>query len=84
MHWAVQVKMQMSCTYSLDFAFLLGALHALEPGHGKTAMAAFMLGGRKNAWHASWEGDCLSSFAHLRARYFGSIRPRAPLNAGKS
>ena len=25
-------------------AFILGALHALEPGHGKAVMAAFVMG----------------------------------------
>ena len=29
-------------------AFVLGAMHALEPGHGKTAMASYTLG-NKNA-----------------------------------
>jgi ABC-type nickel/cobalt efflux system permease component RcnA len=29
-------------------AFILGAMHALEPGHGKTAMASYTLG-NKNA-----------------------------------
>lgn len=37
---------------TFQFAFILGALHALEPGHGKTAMLAYMLGGRRNVWHA--------------------------------
>nr|WP_243687826.1 hypothetical protein [Methanobacterium formicicum] len=34
-------------------AFILGALHALEPGHGKSVMAAFVLGtdaNLKDAW----------------------------------
>lgn len=34
-------------------AFILGALHALEPGHGKSVMAAFVLGtdaSLKDAW----------------------------------
>lgn len=39
-------------TLTLPFAFVLGALHALEPGHGKTAMMAFMLSGRRNIGHA--------------------------------
>ncbi len=36
----------------LPFSFMLGVLHALEPGHGKTAMVAYMLSGKKNMGHA--------------------------------
>jgi nickel/cobalt exporter len=41
----------MPSMFSLEFAFLLGALHALEPGHGKTAMYVYMLQGRRSLWH---------------------------------
>jgi ABC-type nickel/cobalt efflux system permease component RcnA len=30
----------------------LGALHALEPGHGKTIVAAYLVGSRGTPWHA--------------------------------
>jgi len=30
----------------------LGAVHALEPGHGKTIVAAYLVGSRGTAWHA--------------------------------
>jgi ABC-type nickel/cobalt efflux system permease component RcnA len=30
----------------------VGAAHALEPGHGKTIVAAYLVGGRGTAWHA--------------------------------
>jgi ABC-type nickel/cobalt efflux system permease component RcnA len=30
----------------------LGALHALEPGHGKTVVGAYLVGSRGSAWHA--------------------------------
>jgi ABC-type nickel/cobalt efflux system permease component RcnA len=30
----------------------LGAFHALEPGHGKTVVAAYLVGSRGTAWHA--------------------------------
>jgi nickel/cobalt exporter len=33
-------------------AFGLGALHALEPGHGKTIVAAYLVGSRGTAGHA--------------------------------
>jgi ABC-type nickel/cobalt efflux system permease component RcnA len=34
----------------------LGAVHALEPGHGKTVVAAYLVGSRGTAWHAMWLG----------------------------
>jgi len=33
-------------------AFALGALHALSPGHGKTIVAAYLVGSRVSARHA--------------------------------
>ncbi len=37
---------------SLLVAVALGALHALSPGHGKTVMAAYLVGSRGSARHA--------------------------------
>jgi high-affinity nickel-transport protein len=37
-------------------AFGLGALHALEPGHGKTIVAAYLVGSRGTAAHAALLG----------------------------
>jgi nickel/cobalt exporter len=37
-------------------AFGLGALHALEPGHGKTIVAAYLVGSRGTARHAALLG----------------------------
>ena len=37
---------------SLLVALVLGALHALSPGHGKTVMAAYLVGSRGNARQA--------------------------------
>ncbi len=37
---------------SLVVAAGLGAFHALEPGHGKTVVAAYLVGSRGTAWHA--------------------------------
>jgi ABC-type nickel/cobalt efflux system permease component RcnA len=34
----------------------LGAFHALEPGHGKTVVAAYLVGSRGTPWHAVWLG----------------------------
>lgn len=36
---------------TLGLAFVLGALHAVEPGHGKTAMLVYLSGGRRSFWH---------------------------------
>jgi ABC-type nickel/cobalt efflux system permease component RcnA len=37
---------------ALALAAALGAFHALEPGHGKTVVAAYLIGARGTAWHA--------------------------------
>jgi ABC-type nickel/cobalt efflux system permease component RcnA len=37
---------------SLLIAFVLGAAHALEPGHGKTVVAAYLVGARGTPKHA--------------------------------
>jgi nickel/cobalt exporter len=37
---------------SLPIALTLGAFHALSPGHGKTVVAAYLVGTRGTAWHA--------------------------------
>ena len=38
--------------FALGTAAVLGAFHALEPGHGKTVVAAYLVGSRGTAWHA--------------------------------
>jgi ABC-type nickel/cobalt efflux system permease component RcnA len=38
--------------FALVVAAGLGAFHALEPGHGKTVVAAYLVGARGTAWHA--------------------------------
>lgn len=38
--------------FSMLVAVGLGAFHALEPGHGKTMVAAYLVGSRGTAWHA--------------------------------
>jgi ABC-type nickel/cobalt efflux system permease component RcnA len=50
-------------TLSLDVVLIalvvaagLGAFHALEPGHGKTVVAAYLVGSHGTAWHAVWLG----------------------------
>ena len=39
-------------TFALGISLALGALHALTPGHGKTVVAAYLVGSRGTAWHA--------------------------------
>ena len=38
--------------FALLVALALGALHALTPGHGKTVVAAYLVGSRGTSWHA--------------------------------
>lgn len=40
----------------LLIATLLGGLHALSPGHGKTIVGAYLVGSRGTAWHAAFLG----------------------------
>jgi nickel/cobalt exporter len=44
-------------------AFWFGALHALEPGHGKTMVAAYLVGARGTAKHAMFLGGMVT-FTH--------------------
>lgn len=37
--------------FTLGLSFFLGALHALEPGHGKTAMLIYLSKGKRSRWH---------------------------------
>jgi ABC-type nickel/cobalt efflux system permease component RcnA len=36
------------------FSIVLGALHAFSPGHGRTLVAAYLLGPRQTIGHAFW------------------------------
>ena len=47
----------------LAVAFWLGAMHALEPGHGKTIVAAYLVGSRGNMKHAALLGATVT-FTH--------------------
>ena len=46
---------------SLLVAFALGAFHALEPGHGKTVVAAYLVGSRGTAKHALLLGGIVTA-----------------------
>jgi ABC-type nickel/cobalt efflux system permease component RcnA len=45
---------------TLAVAVGLGAFHALEPGHGKTVVAAYLVGSRGTAWHALMLGSIVT------------------------
>src|SRR6476661_3622942 len=44
-------------------AFAFGAVHALSPGHGKTLVAAYLVGARGTPKHAVFLG-CMVTFTH--------------------
>ncbi len=52
--------------FYLASSFVLGALHALEPGHGKTIVAAYLVGSRGKPRHALALG-AIVTFTHTIA-----------------
>ncbi len=50
-------------------AFGLGAIHALSPGHGKTIVAAYLVGSRGTARHAAFLG-AMVTFTHTISVFF--------------
>jgi ABC-type nickel/cobalt efflux system permease component RcnA len=54
--------------FALLVAAALGAFHALEPGHGKTLVAAYLIGSRGTAKHALLLGLIVTA-AHTAAVY---------------
>jgi len=46
---------------SLATALVLGAIHALSPGHGKTVVAAYLVGSRGTARHALFLGATVTA-----------------------
>lgn len=51
-------------TMALFFSILFGASHALSPGHGKTVVAAYLVGSRGTVWHAIFLG-LVVTFTHI-------------------
>ena len=49
--------------FGVAVAFALGALHAMSPGHGKTVVAAYLVGNRGTARHALFLGAVVT-FTH--------------------
>jgi nickel/cobalt transporter (NicO) family protein len=48
---------------AIGLAFVLGAAHALTPGHGKTVVAAYLVGSRGTLKHAAFLGGMVT-FTH--------------------
>src|SRR5690242_2102515 len=48
---------------AIGLAFVLGAAHALTPGHGKTIVAAYLVGSRGTMKHAAFLGGMVT-FTH--------------------
>jgi len=46
--------------FALGISLLLGSLHALTPGHGKTVVAAYLVGSRGTSWHAAALGTVVT------------------------
>jgi ABC-type nickel/cobalt efflux system permease component RcnA len=53
----------------LAVAFCLGAIHALSPGHGKTIVAAYLVGARGTMKHAIFLGGMVT-FTHTVSVFF--------------
>jgi nickel/cobalt exporter len=53
----------------LVVAFCLGAIHALSPGHGKTIVAAYLVGSRGTVKHAIFLGGMVT-FTHTISVFF--------------
>jgi len=81
--------------FALGISLALGALHALTPGHGKTIVAAYLVGSRGTAWHAIVLGSivtlthtgsvfALGLLTLTASRYFfsGSLLPYLELLSG--
>jgi high-affinity nickel-transport protein len=67
----IMIRPQMGFWFLITAAFLaagLGALHALEPGHGKTIVAAYLVGSRGRTRHAVGLG-LLVTAAHTAGVY---------------
>ncbi len=47
--------------FAIGVAIVLGAAHALQPGHGKTVVAAYLVGSRGTAKHALFLGGTVTA-----------------------
>lgn len=53
---AVPTLSPLVALFGLLFAIVLGGLHAMSPGHGKTIVGAYLIGSRGTAKHAAFLG----------------------------
>jgi ABC-type nickel/cobalt efflux system permease component RcnA len=59
--------------FTLVVAASLGALHALEPGHGKTVVAAYLVGSRGTARHALLLGLVVTASHTVAVYLLGAV-----------
>ena len=57
-------------TFSSGLALAFGALHALEPCHGKTALLAYIASGKRRSWKESVVISVTSAITHSLAIFF--------------
>ena len=57
---AVRDLTPVAIALSIGLAVVLGAAHALSPGHGKAVMAAYLVGNRKDSRHAAILGGTIT------------------------
>lgn len=63
--------------FGMAAAFALGALHALSPGHGKTLVAAYLVGNQGTAKHAVYLGGVVT-LTHTAGRLSAGNRHPFP------
>ena len=59
--------------FGLLIAFAFGAAHALSPGHGKTVVAAYLVGSRGTAAHAAFLGVTVTVSHTIGVFLFGLV-----------
>jgi ABC-type nickel/cobalt efflux system permease component RcnA len=59
--------------FALAVAASLGAFHALEPGHGKTVVAAYLVGSRGTAGHALFLGLVVTASHTVGVYLLGAV-----------
>ena len=67
--------------FALAAAVVVGAAHALQPGHGKTIVAAYLVGSRGTARHALFLGATVTA-THTAGVYARGLFSRLDLKTG--
>jgi ABC-type nickel/cobalt efflux system permease component RcnA len=70
-HWSLRTWLESDAGFFtlLGLAFLFGAAHALTPGHGKTLVAAYLIGSRGTVGHACLLG-LVTTLTHTSMVFF--------------